>query len=145
MGRSLHLFEIKDLELAEQEEGLNGIDSGWRPWQRLLLAALGGLLLFGAFAPLDLSFIGWIGLVPLYLCGHRRMNRGLFWYGFVFGVVHYTASFAFLSEIFFFCPLLTSFIFAPIPGFWLLLVKRFEHKLLFGQNQALLKDYPGNY
>src|SRR2546428_13533460 len=52
---------------------------------RLGLAVSSGLVLALAFPPLDLEFLGWIGLVPLLLAGRGLAPRAAFGVGWLRG------------------------------------------------------------
>jgi len=58
---------------------------------RLGLAVAGGLVLALAFPPLDLEFLGWIGLVPLLLACRGLPPRAAFGVGWLGGAVFYLA------------------------------------------------------
>src|SRR5207245_9827728 len=58
---------------------------------RIGLAVSGGLVLALAFPPLDLEFLGWIGLVPLLLAGRGLAPRAAFGVGWLGGAVFYLA------------------------------------------------------
>src|SRR3989442_4904174 len=58
---------------------------------RIGLAVSSGLVLALAFPPLDLEFLGWIGLVPLLLAGRGLAPRAAFGVGWLGGAVFYLA------------------------------------------------------
>ena len=62
----------------------------------LILAVASGLLLFSAFPPFDLGFLGWIALVPLLLALHGRSPQRAGLLGVVAGGVAYLAIMAWL-------------------------------------------------
>jgi apolipoprotein N-acyltransferase len=62
----------------------------------LILAVASGLLLFSAFPPIDLGFLGWVALVPLLLVLHGRSPQRAGALGAVAGVVAFTALMAWL-------------------------------------------------
>ena len=55
----------------------------------MLLAALSGLLLTGAFPKIGLDWLAWFALVPLLAAIANLSVRESFWIGFITGLVHY--------------------------------------------------------
>ncbi len=53
------------------------------------LAALSGILAFLAFPPFELTFLGWICLVPLLLVIKKNSSGRNFWYAYLSGVVFF--------------------------------------------------------
>lgn len=75
-------------------------------WLGLLWSILGGLLMFAAFPPLNISACVWAGLIPLLVSlwsGQRRTGKkGVLcyaFYGWVFGLVYFGGSFWWVNEV----------------------------------------------
>lgn len=72
----------------------------------ILLAVLGGAMMFAAFPPLNMGMFVWVGLIPLLSAlwtGKRRRGRKGFltclFLGWVFGLVYYGGSFWWINEV----------------------------------------------
>ncbi len=57
---------------------------------KIFFAALSGVLGFAAFPPLDLSFLGWVCLVPLFLALENTTKKQALMLGYVTGVVFFS-------------------------------------------------------
>jgi apolipoprotein N-acyltransferase len=102
-----------------------------------LFAAASGVLASCAFAPLNLSVIAWVALVPLLYAGCRR-NAPAFRLGYVFAVVHFTTTFAWLVPVFILAPLLIALVLALLPACWLKLTQQAWLNLRTPQKDDLL-------
>ncbi len=102
------------------------------------LAAAGlGILLSLAFAPGEMSWVAWVGLVPfMALAFNPHHSAG--WLGYAFGLGHFTTSFYWLKEVFLPGPLLLASVCAIFPAFWASLSKALLDNLTHTQNDDLL-------
>lgn len=70
-----------------------------KKWRDRAILAVSGLIFSFAYPPLDLGFIGWIALIPLFLVV-KDMTWGRAWRsGFLWGFIWSSASFFWLGEI----------------------------------------------
>ncbi len=84
-------------------------------WGAALSAGIG---LSCCFAPLELSFLVWLGLVPVLLLAWRTTRRP-FVLGYLFGLGFFTVSCSFLREVFLPAPLGVALVCAGYTGVWL--------------------------
>ncbi len=80
-------------------------------------ALLAGVALSLVFAPMEWSWLVWIGLVPLTaIC--LRKGRNAFGIGYLFGIGHFTLCFSWLREVFYPAPLLAGAVCALFIALW---------------------------
>ena len=82
------------------QPSLNKITSDLHPTLKALVAFLLGLSVNLCFEPFNLHFLAWFCLIPLYLLGAKRHDRGLFWIGSAWGLGYFLGTFYFLYPIF---------------------------------------------
>jgi apolipoprotein N-acyltransferase len=107
------------------------IKNSIHPLIKALIAFALGLAVNLCFEPFNLHFLAWFALIPLYLFGLNRHDRGTFFLGSAWGFGYFLGTFYFLYPIFLLCPLLIALIWTPIPGIWLYLICKLRHYLLF--------------
>jgi apolipoprotein N-acyltransferase len=59
------------------------------PTKKVFLACLSGILMTMSFPPLDVSFLAWVALVPLFISLENESSTKAFKLGFISGTVHY--------------------------------------------------------
>ncbi|WDE98323.1 apolipoprotein N-acyltransferase [Lentisphaera profundi] len=107
------------------------IKNSLHPFFKGLIAFIMGLLVNLCFEPFNCHFLAWFAIVPLYLLGLGRHDRGVFFLGSCWGLGYFLGTFYFLYPIFLLCPFLVALIWTPIPGIWLYLICKLRHLLLF--------------
>lgn len=101
------------------------------------------LLLFGSVYGLSFNFsslfwIGWVGIIPLYLFVKNSTWQRAFASGLVWGYGWAIVSFFWLGKIEPFIPLAMSFVLALFPAFWALAIPIIRRSLLVPNNVLLL-------
>ncbi len=99
-----------------------------------------GLLYACAFPPLNLSFVAWIALIPLYFIVRGKRPLKSFLYGFVWGYAFSCATYFWLREIEFFIPYGMAAVLAIFPALWCLLLPALR-RYLFVPVEVQLKGY----
>ena len=74
----------------------------------MLLAALSGLLLTGAFPKIGLDWLAWFALVPLFAAIANLSPKKSFRFGFIAGLIHY------LSLLYWVVPVMRTYGYLPL-------------------------------
>lgn len=96
----------------------------------LLALVFSGLAYASIFPPLNLSFLAWCALVPLYWIVRKKPVSTAFRYGFVWGYAFSCSSYFWLREIEFFIPFALAFVLALFPACWCFCIPFFRRYLL---------------
>ncbi len=113
--------ELRDIELSDRARRPG--NDWWaislkRKWARILLLTVSGLLYTAAFPPLNLGFLGWVAIIPLFLMVRHRTVGQAWIDGFIWGYAWALTSFFWLREIELFIPFAIAGILALFHAFW---------------------------
>ncbi len=107
-------------------------------FSKLLVLFLSGLILSLAFPAYNISLLGWIGIVPLYLLIKDARAGKAFVFGLAWGYGWAIASFFWLGKIEPFIPFAMSWVLALFPALWALFVSLSIRNILIPNSVRLL-------
>jgi apolipoprotein N-acyltransferase len=101
------------------------------------LATLSAVCLALSHPPCELAFLAWVAFIPVLVSG-LKPGGSAFRLGYVFGLVYFTLSLAWLRTIFLPVPLLLASVIAFYPALWLKILSALCTNLRYGVNDDLL-------